>query len=142
MGFYQESFDNTKTGSEGLKMKIFLILGSLNAFLAVALGAFGAHGLEGKLSERMLDVYKTGVQYHMIHAIGLILIALLSNHLSQTSFIGWAGWLMFLGIVLFSGSLYVLSMTGIGVFGAITPLGGVSFLAAWLLVMIAAWKVL
>ena len=123
-------------------MKIFLILGSLNAFLAVALGAFGAHGLEGKLSERMLDVYKTGVQYHMIHAIGLILIALLSNHLSQTSFIGWAGWLMFLGIVLFSGSLYVLSMTGIGVFGAITPLGGVSFLVAWLLVMIAAWKVL
>lgn len=126
----------------GIRMKIFLILGSLNAFLAVALGAFGAHGLEGKLSERLLEVYKTGVQYQMFHALGLIVVALLTAPLQQTATIHWAGWLMFIGIVLFSGSLYLLSMTGIGSLGAITPLGGVAFLAAWLLVMVSAFKVL
>lgn len=123
-------------------MKVFLILGALNAFLAVALGAFGAHGLEGKLSERLMDVYKTAVQYHMMHALGLIFIALLTERLAGTGLIHWAGWIMFIGIVLFSGSLYALSMTNVGVLGAITPIGGVAFLTAWVLVIVAAFKVL
>ncbi|PWA08012.1 DUF423 domain-containing protein [Pueribacillus theae] len=123
-------------------MKVFLILGAINAFLAVALGAFGAHGLEGKLTEKMLDVYKTGVQYHMYHALGLVLIALLYERLGPGGTIHWAGWLMFIGIILFSGSLYALSMSNVSILGAITPFGGVAFLVAWLLVVFAAVKVL
>ncbi|TLS36734.1 DUF423 domain-containing protein [Pseudalkalibacillus caeni] len=121
-------------------MKIFLILGSLNACVAVALGAFGAHGLEGKLSEKMLSTYETGVKYHMYHSLGLIGIALIADRLGNSGLINWAGWLMFIGIILFSGSLYVLSNTGIKILGAITPLGGVAFLAAWILVAVAAFK--
>ncbi len=120
--------------------KLFLLLGSINAFLAVALGAFGAHGLEEKLSAKMLQVYQTGVHYHMIHALGIILIAILSDKLTQTALVSWSGWLMFAGIVLFSGSLYVLSISGIKVLGAITPLGGLAFLAAWVLLVVAALK--
>lgn len=127
---------------EELKMKAFLILGALNAFLAVALGAFGAHGLEGKLSERLMDVYKTGVQYHMMHALGLIFIALLADRFTGSNLIHWAGWTMFIGIILFSGSLYALSMTNVGVLGAITPFGGIAFLTAWTFVAIAAIKAL
>ncbi len=123
-------------------MKAFLALGALNAFLAVALGAFGAHGLEGKLSERLMDTYKTAVQYHMMHALGLVFAALLADRLAGSSLIQWAGWLMFLGIVLFSGSLYALSMTNIGALGAITPFGGAAFLTAWLLIAFAAAKAL
>ena len=78
----------------------------------------------------------------MMHALGLVLIALIADRLTGTNLIHWAGWIMFIGIVLFSGSLYVLSMTNISTLGAITPLGGVAFITAWLLVVIAAVKVL
>lgn len=121
-------------------MKIFLILGSLNAFLAVALGAFGAHGLRGKISPQMLDVYQTGVQYQMYHAIALILTAIAADRLSGSALIPWAGWSFLIGIVLFSGSLYVLSITGIRSFGAITPIGGLAFLIGWLLLLFGAVK--
>jgi uncharacterized membrane protein YgdD (TMEM256/DUF423 family) len=121
-------------------LKIFLMLGSLNAFLSVALGAFGAHALKSKLSPEMLNVYQTGVQYHMIHSIGLILIALLADKLGNSSMVNVSGWALFIGIVLFSGSLYALSLSGIKVLGAITPLGGVSFLLGWILLAIAAMK--
>jgi uncharacterized membrane protein YgdD (TMEM256/DUF423 family) len=121
-------------------LKTFIVLGSLNAFLSVALGAFGAHGLKSKLSADMLAVYQTGVQYHAIHAIGLILIAILSDKLPGSSLIVWSGWSLFVGIILFSGSLYVLSITGIKVLGAITPLGGLAFLLGWLLLAVAALK--
>ena len=121
-------------------MKLFLIIGAINAALAVGLGAFGAHGLESRLSERMLDTFKTGVQYHMYHALGLIGIALAADKLQSTGLIQWAGWLMFAGIVLFSGSLYVLSLSGIKILGAITPLGGVAFITAWILLIVAAFK--
>lgn len=123
-------------------MKVFLIIGAINAFLSIALGAFGAHGLEGKISERMMEVYRTGVQYHMMHSLGLIFVALLADRFAGTSLIQWAGWVMLAGIIIFSGSLYVLSMTGIGVFGAITPIGGFAFLISWLLIIIAALKAL
>lgn len=122
------------------KMKLFLIIGAINAALAVGLGAFGAHGLESRLSERMLDTFKTGVQYHMYHALGLIGIALAADKLQSTGLIQWAGWFMFAGIVLFSGSLYVLSLSGIKILGAITPLGGVAFITAWILLIVAAFR--
>ncbi|CAG9606733.1 DUF423 domain-containing protein [Pseudoneobacillus rhizosphaerae] len=123
-------------------MKIFLILGAINAFLAVALGAFGAHGLEGKLEPKYLETWKTGVTYQMFHATGLLIIAVLLGKLPANSLLSWSGWLMFIGIILFSGSLYVLSVTKISILGAVTPLGGVAFLAAWILLIIVAVKYL
>ena len=121
-------------------MKLFLIIGAINAMLAVALGAFGAHGLEGKISEKYLELWKTGVQYQMFHAMGLFVIAFLLSKFPQSSLLTASGWIMFAGIVLFSGSLYVLSTSGIKVLGAITPLGGVAFIVAWILIVVAAVK--
>ncbi|UKS24422.1 DUF423 domain-containing protein [Paenibacillus sp. HWE-109] len=122
-------------------MKLFLLLGSLNAFLSVALGAFGAHSLKQKLTPDKLDVFQTGVHYHMIHAIALILIALLSDKLvNSSSLVHASGWAIFIGIILFSGSLYALSITGLKIFGPITPLGGLSFLVGWVLLAVAAFK--
>ncbi|MCM3773013.1 MULTISPECIES: DUF423 domain-containing protein [Priestia] len=121
-------------------MKLFLIIGAINAMLAVGLGAFGAHGLEGKISAKYLEVWKTGVQYQMFHAMGLFVIAFLLSKFPQSSLLTASGWIMFAGIVLFSGSLYVLSTSGIKVLGAITPLGGVAFIVAWILIVVAAIK--
>lgn len=121
-------------------MKIFIIIGAINAFLAVALGAFGAHGLEGKLEPKYLEVWKTGVTYQMFHALGLIAIGILSRNIPATALLSWSGWLMFIGIILFSGSLYILSTSGIKILGAITPLGGVAFLISWVLLIIFAVK--
>lgn len=114
-------------------IKLFVVLGSINAFLAVAFGAFGAHGLKNKLSEHMLGIFETGVQYHMYHALGLVLVGILAQWAAPGT-LNWAGWLMFLGIIFFSGSLYVLSISGIKILGAITPIGGVLFLISWILV--------
>lgn len=122
-------------------MKLFIILGAINGFLAVALGAFGAHGLEGKISNHYLQIWQKAVQYQMFHAGGLLAIGLLGVKISG-SLINWSGWLMFTGIVLFSGSLYILSVTQIKMLGAITPFGGVSFLVAWVLMIVATYKYL
>ncbi|MFJ7752749.1 DUF423 domain-containing protein [Peribacillus muralis] len=122
-------------------MKLFIILGAINGFIAVALGAFGAHGLEGKIPDKYLETWQTAVQYQMFHAVGLLVIGLLAGKISSP-LINWSGWLMLIGIILFSGSLFVLSVTQIKMLGAITPLGGVSFLAAWVLMIIAAYKYL
>jgi len=121
-------------------MNTFLLVGAINAFLAVAFGAFGAHILEGKLDEKYINTWQTGVTYQMFHAIGLLVIGVLSGNLSVNSLLSWSGWLMISGILLFSGSLYILSLTKIKILGAITPLGGVSFLIAWVLLMIVAVK--
>ncbi len=107
-------------------------------FLAVALGAFGAHALKNKLSEDQMKTYQTGIQYHLAHGLGLLLTGLMANQLDSSSLVNLAGWLLAAGIVLFSGSLYALSLTGIRKLGAITPLGGIAFLAGWVLVVIAA----
>ncbi len=123
-------------------MKIFLILGAVNAFLAVALGAFGAHGLEGKITEKYLKVWNTGVTYQMFHALGLIAVALLTEKFPNTNLVTLSGWFMVVGILLFSGSLYVLSTSGIKVLGAITPFGGVAFLVAWVLLVVASLRYL
>ncbi len=118
---------------------LFLFLGGINAFLAVALGAFGAHALKSKLSEKMLNAFETGVHYHLIHAIALIVIAILIKSTSASSTLPiWSGWLILSGIVLFSGSLYALSLSGITKLGIITPLGGIAFLAGWLIIAIYA----
>jgi len=117
--------------------RTFLLVGALAGFLAVTLGAFGAHALRGRLSPEMLTVFETGVRYHMFHALALLLISAMMPRMG-----GWlvvaSGWLFTAGIVLFSGSLYVLAFTGITVFGAITPIGGLAFLAGWACLAIAA----
>ncbi len=123
-------------------MKIFIILGALNAFLSVALGAFGAHGLEGKVEPKYLEIWKTGVTYQMFHASGLLVIGVLLGKLPANTLLSWSGWLMLIGIIFFSGSLYVLTITKIGILGAITPLGGVAFLVSWVLLIIATVKYL
>jgi uncharacterized membrane protein YgdD (TMEM256/DUF423 family) len=117
-------------------MRIFVMLGSFNMLLAVALGAFGAHGLKSRVSAEMLTVWQTAVLYHLVHALGLLLVGLLALHLPVRA----AGWTLQAGIVLFSGSLYLMVLTGIRPLGMITPLGGVAFLAGWLLLALAALK--
>lgn len=119
-------------------MQTLVILGSIMMFLAVALGAFGAHALKRRLSADMIKIYETGVQYHLAHGLGIILLGLLADQLEQPSLVLLAGWLLFAGILLFSGSLYALSVTGVRKLGAITPLGGVAFLAGWIMLLIAA----
>jgi uncharacterized membrane protein YgdD (TMEM256/DUF423 family) len=121
-------------------MKKFIVLGSLNGFLAVVIGAFGAHGLENVLSDKMKAVYTTGVQYHMYHALALLVVAVLCDRLGESREMVWSGWLFVIGIVLFSGSLYALSISRITLLGIITPFGGIAFLAGWALLAIAAWK--
>ena len=112
--------------------KIFLLLSSINAFLAVSLGAFAAHSLKERLvATDLLTTFQTGVQYHMYHALAMFGIALLSIQFPASGLLKASGYLFMLGIVLFSGSLYILSLSGIRWLGAITPIGGVAFLAAW-----------
>lgn len=121
-------------------MKVLIILGGLNAFIAVALGAFGAHGLKKHVAEEMLTVWQTGVQYHMFHALGLILLGILLQLFPQAILLKTSGWLLLGGIVLFSGSLYLLVLSGVRQLGMITPLGGVAFLFGWLLLAVAIWR--
>jgi uncharacterized membrane protein YgdD (TMEM256/DUF423 family) len=117
--------------------RFFFAAGSLMAFLAVALGAFGAHALKSKLSADMLDIFEVGVRYQMYHALGLIAVSWALSRWPESN-LNAAGWAFIIGIVIFSGSLYVLSLTGIRWFGAITPIGGVAFLAGW---AILVWSV-
>lgn len=121
-------------------LRTFVLLGAVNAFLAVALGAFGAHGLEGRISARYLEVYETGAHYHLIHALALVLVGLLSERLPEAaaSQIRGAGRLFTAGIALFAGSLYLLAITGLRWLGMITPLGGICFLLGWALLAVAA----
>ena len=117
--------------------RTFVLIGALAGVAGVGLGAFGAHGLRGRLSPEMLAVFETGVRYHMYHALALVATAALMGRLDGR-LINAAGWLFTAGIVLFSGSLYVVALTGISVFGAITPIGGLAFLAGWACLAIAS----
>jgi uncharacterized membrane protein YgdD (TMEM256/DUF423 family) len=112
---------------------LFFTLGSLSAFLGVGFGAFGAHALKATLSPTALAVYQTGVTYQMWHSLGLLAVALVQQQLPQSKPVIWAGWLMFLGILLFSGSLYLLTLFNQPQLGMITPIGGICFLLSWLL---------
>jgi uncharacterized membrane protein YgdD (TMEM256/DUF423 family) len=116
----------------------FLFLAALAALLAVAFGAFGAHGLRSHLDETRLAIYRTAVDYQMWHALGLGLIGLLVDRFPGQWLLLWAGWLMLVGILLFSGSLYLLSLAGWSWMGIVTPFGGTAFMAAWLVLAIAA----
>lgn len=120
--------------------KLWLTLGSVGMLLAVAMGAFGAHALKKTLTPDLMAIYETAVHYHVYHALGLIAIGLLALHLPATALLRWAGVLMAAGLVLFSGSLYALSLSGIRWLGAITPIGGTAFLAAWLLLAAAVMR--
>jgi uncharacterized membrane protein YgdD (TMEM256/DUF423 family) len=120
--------------------KLFLILGGINAALVVLLGAFGAHGLKARMTAEMLAVYQTGVHYHLFHALGLLAVGLVVTQISDSAYLRWSGWLMLAGIVLFSGSLYVLSVSGLRWLGIVTPFGGISFIVAWILFVVAIVK--
>ncbi|WP_165720562.1 DUF423 domain-containing protein [Bordetella trematum] len=115
----------------------FVILAAINMIIAVGAGAFGAHGLKRVLDADMLAVWQTAVLYQLIHALGLFAVAWLSTRYTS-ALVPVAGWLMFAGIILFSGSLYLLAGTGTRILGAITPIGGVAFLVAWALLAWAA----
>ena len=114
----------------------FIGLGALSAFISVAAGAFGAHTLKQALDSDMLAVYHTAVDYQFFHSLGLILIGIL-HKISPRRAHSVAAWAMLVGIMIFSGSLYILSMTGIKWLGMITPIGGICFLAAWLIVALS-----
>ena len=120
-------------------LRVFLMLAAFFGFTGVALGAFAAHGLKSRLSEQYLAIFHTGVTYQLVHTLALFGVALLATHLPGR-LVTWAGICFALGIVLFSGSLYVLTMTGIGKLGIITPFGGAAFLAGWLCLGMAAWR--
>jgi len=117
----------------------WIALGALNAAIAVGAGAFAAHGLRERLDARALEVFETGARYQMYHALALVLAGVLASS-ALVRGASTAGWLFQGGIVLFSGSLYVLALTGIKGLGAITPLGGLAFLAGWLWLAWSAWR--
>jgi uncharacterized membrane protein YgdD (TMEM256/DUF423 family) len=117
--------------------RLFFSLGALSEFVAVAAGAFGAHGLRARLTPELLAVFETGARYQMYHALGLLAVAWAAARWPG-GLVAWAGWLFVVGTVLFSGSLYALALSGVRWLGAITPLGGVAFLAGWVCLALAA----
>ncbi len=117
-----------------------IITGATLALLGVALGAFGAHALKARLAVDMLAVYQTGVQYHLVHALGIVFIGILVQIVPASKWLPIAGWTMTAGVIVFSGSLYALSVTGMRVLGAVTPLGGIALLAAWMMVVFGIAK--
>jgi uncharacterized membrane protein YgdD (TMEM256/DUF423 family) len=117
--------------------RILLACAGVAGFLAVGAGAFGAHALRDRLSESMLAAFQTGVLYHLVHAVALVAVAVLAAR-RPGSAIHVAGWLMVAGIILFSGSLYVMALSDVRGLGAITPLGGLCFLGAWAAIAVAS----
>jgi uncharacterized membrane protein YgdD (TMEM256/DUF423 family) len=121
--------------------QFFLSIAAVFGGLSVAAGAFASHALREKISERSLEIFETGARYQMYHALALLLVALLiSRTVSPQPTLVASGWLFIIGIAIFSGSLYALSLTGIKILGAITPLGGVAFIAGWGTLAFAAWS--
>ncbi len=119
--------------------RLLLLLAALGGFTGVALGAFAAHGLKTRLSPEYLAVFQTGTHYQLIHSLALLAVALLMLH-SPHRLLRTSGALFALGIVLFSGSLYLLTLTGVTALGMITPIGGLAFLGGWLCLGLAAWR--
>jgi uncharacterized membrane protein YgdD (TMEM256/DUF423 family) len=117
--------------------RLWLFLGAANAFCAVAAGAFGAHGLRARVEPGLLEVWKTGAQYQMYHALAMLVVAQLAT---QRPAAACAGWAMLGGVVLFSGSLYGLVLSGVRGLGAVTPVGGVAFLVGWVILAVVALR--
>ncbi|MFP4009114.1 MAG: DUF423 domain-containing protein [Spirulinaceae cyanobacterium] len=118
-----------------------MLLAALFGGLAVAAGAFASHALQSHISDRALEIFQTGATYQMYHALALLLIALfLSRTTTATKWLQSAAWAFIIGILLFSGSLYALSLMGVTILGVVTPLGGVAFLGGWICLAIAAWQ--
>ena len=120
--------------------KLFLIIASISGFLAVAIGAFGAHGLKQKISVDLMAAYQTGVQYHFYHTLALLAVGILLQQFPQSMAFKVSGWMLLLGMVVFSGSLYVLAITGSRWIGAMTPIGGVAFLLAWVALAVGVYQ--
>jgi uncharacterized membrane protein YgdD (TMEM256/DUF423 family) len=119
--------------------RTFLALGAISAAISVAAGAFGAHALKARLAPDLLAVFETAARYQMFHALGLGLAAWAASRGGGAA-ATWGGWLLVLGTVLFSGSLYALALTGVRALGAVTPVGGVAFIAGWLALAVAALR--
>ena len=121
---------------------LFISLASLSGLLAVAFGAFGAHALRGRLDEYAMGVFETAVQYHFYHSLALLAVGVLALGQPQTVLLKSSGWLFLIGILIFSGSLYLLGITGVRWLGAVTPLGGLAFIGGWACLAASAWKLL
>jgi uncharacterized membrane protein YgdD (TMEM256/DUF423 family) len=122
--------------------KLFITLASLSGMLAVVLGAFGAHALKARLDAYALGVFETAVQYHFYHSLALLAVGIIALSQPQTTLLKSSGFLFLLGIVVFSGSLYLLSITGVRWLGAVTPLGGLAFIGGWACLAATGWKLL
>jgi uncharacterized membrane protein YgdD (TMEM256/DUF423 family) len=122
--------------------KLFITLASFSGILAVVFGAFGAHALKGKLDDQALKVFETAVQYHFYHTFALLVVGVIALNQPQTVLLKSSGWLFVIGILVFSGSLYLLSLTGVRWLGAITPLGGLALIAGWACLAATGWKLL
>jgi uncharacterized membrane protein YgdD (TMEM256/DUF423 family) len=120
--------------------RLALILAACLLFCAVAIGAFGAHALKDRLAPDLMVVFQTAVQYHFWHALGLLGVGILLAQKPDDGALAAAAWLLVAGLLLFSGSLYALALTGVRGFGAMTPLGGIAFLAGWAALVWAAWR--
>ena len=120
--------------------KTFLIIAAISGLLAVMIGAFGAHGLKGRITTDLMAIFQTGVQYHFYHALALLLVGILMLQFPQLTLLKFSGWLLVAGMVIFSGSLYVMALTGIKWLGAITPIGGMAFIGGWLTMAIAIYN--
>ena len=122
--------------------KLFITLASISGMLAVVLGAFGAHALRDRLDQYAMGVFETAVQYHFYHSFALLAVGVIALSQPQTVMLKSSGWLFLIGIVVFSGSLYLLSFTGVRWLGAITPLGGLAFIGGWACLAATGWKLL
>lgn len=116
-----------------------LVIGALMALIGVAAGAFGAHGLRPILTEKMMTTFETGVRYHLVHALAMLIAGLSAHGFGQRIF-AWAGWSFLIGLLLFSGSLYTLALSGIRGLGILTPFGGLAFLIGWGCLAWGYWK--
>ena len=122
--------------------KLFITLASLSGMLVVAFGAFGAHALKNRLDDYSLGVFQTAVQYHFYHSLALLAVGVIALSQPHSVLLRSSGWLFLIGILIFSGSLYLLSVSGMRWLGAITPLGGLAFIAGWGCLAAASWKLL
>lgn len=139
IGYHRKPFnDSNQYGT--VMAKTVLMITAISGLLAVALGAFGAHGLKSRVTEDLLAVYQTGVQYHFYHTFALAIAGLLLLQFPQIGLLKWSAVCFVAGMVVFSGSLYLMTFTGMRWLGAITPLGGLSLMAGWLLLVLAVYR--